>query len=987
MQEAECRRYALVPLRSGQRLGQPCGCGARLCDCCVVVLADDGTHQKPPFVVLEHDKLIGKPDFLGAVWSACATRFSHSSGTCSCPDCAGLTAWVKPSIPSRLLRFGRTSCHDHTGDDRKNTTCSVWVRAASYATKNYVRWIRRDGNVEVLLNQSSNPCAGTTKETFMGPWPLQPGDVLRFMVVAEHAQDVSASPLEFRLCRIAFLVENGGRNEGAREAERAVDNVVVGTGAGVVDTFPPRSRYAAALNVLDEAVAKESDDADGDSHSVVSEPLESQAAAVPWQLVDASQDGAATVVPENSHQLLDVALPAERLTASVRMAIAKDDADATTSPRSFPSSSREMDERFTPGCVLHTDAAAVVKSARRGPQRQSVVPFEASSWHERAGLEQASVAPATPPSRTTPPTKRRRTASTTTMAVTDEKISKAPISKAPVESFTSKSAKKFVLFFVEKGTDMHKNTHIKALRKHAELRGAEVLDAFDKAQPPWPTHFVISQKVSSLDGVASALNFQDVPELSEFVALHGIVCATRAWAAPSGSAVDLPFQEPTMLEQIIGIRSRSKSTRGHLKATDLTTPPSSPQKRKGDAVPLIRNKDLAEHFHRLSKSYQECPLFPEDVWKAYSFQVLSGRLRHIDFVVTNDPEILKRLKTVKGFGESSMQVITEYLATGSSNRMRELEMDKLRIAMKVMMNIWGVGRVRASELVHAGYRRIGSVRQAVANGALRLERNQFIGLQCYEDIIEEMTRDEAEQIAAIAFDFIKRRYPSAVLSIMGSYRRGKSSCGDVDILITHPDYADVVPPNALGVIVDELRAAGHIAHHLTFISGMKSELFESLPASAAKHLMSPQDLGRSRDKKDKYSMSSWMGVFNSPVTKGRCRRVDIKFYPYAERVFASLYFTGNGHFNRSMRLLAKRKYNYTLSDHGILNISTGKQVLKNPRSEHDVFNLLGLKWKEPTERDCFDAVESVSDGEAPQSPHELTRAEVIRESSEHTWIN
>jgi DNA polymerase/3'-5' exonuclease PolX len=60
-----------------------------------------------------------------------------------------------------------------------------------------------------------------------------------------------------------------------------------------------------------------------------------------------------------------------------------------------------------------------------------------------------------------------------------------------------------------------------------------------------------------------------------------------------------------------------------------------------------------------------------------------------------------------------------------------------------------------------------------------------------------------------------------------------------------------------------------------------------------------------------------MGVFASPTVQGVRRRVDIKFYPYSERIKASLYFTGNGHFNRLLRLWATRKFDYRLSDYGL----------------------------------------------------------------------
>jgi DNA polymerase beta thumb len=60
-----------------------------------------------------------------------------------------------------------------------------------------------------------------------------------------------------------------------------------------------------------------------------------------------------------------------------------------------------------------------------------------------------------------------------------------------------------------------------------------------------------------------------------------------------------------------------------------------------------------------------------------------------------------------------------------------------------------------------------------------------------------------------------------------------------------------------------------------------------------------------------------------------------------------------------MRLLASRQFNYKLSDHSLVDLATERQVLTNPNSEKDVFRILKMKWKEPEERDCFDAVESV----------------------------
>jgi DNA polymerase/3'-5' exonuclease PolX len=56
------------------------------------------------------------------------------------------------------------------------------------------------------------------------------------------------------------------------------------------------------------------------------------------------------------------------------------------------------------------------------------------------------------------------------------------------------------------------------------------------------------------------------------------------------------------------------------------------------------------------------------------------------------------LKDVKGIGPSSLEKIEEYFRTGSMSRIKEFETDPKRIAMKKMMDIWGVGRVKVRRL-------------------------------------------------------------------------------------------------------------------------------------------------------------------------------------------------------------------------------------------------------------------------------------------------
>lgn len=69
------------------------------------------------------------------------------------------------------------------------------------------------------------------------------------------------------------------------------------------------------------------------------------------------------------------------------------------------------------------------------------------------------------------------------------------------------------------------------------------------------------------------------------------------------------------------------------------------------------NAELADFFDTLSSLFKQCPLDQLDDWRSYSYNIVAGRLRYLDFEVTTDPEILKKLKTIKGFGNKVMKQV------------------------------------------------------------------------------------------------------------------------------------------------------------------------------------------------------------------------------------------------------------------------------------------------------------------------------------------
>jgi DNA polymerase lambda len=265
------------------------------------------------------------------------------------------------------------------------------------------------------------------------------------------------------------------------------------------------------------------------------------------------------------------------------------------------------------------------------------------------------------------------------------------------------------------------------------------------------------------------------------------------------------------------------------------------------------------------------------------------------------------------------------------------------------------------DLIQGGYHTIDQVRDGIRHGRLRFSRNQLVGVECYEDLSEKMSRDEVECIGSIVARAIESLYfSSAEATIMGSFRRGNTASGDVDVLITFKDHIHSVPGDALQQLVDLLWIQGHIAHHLTFLPGMTTGVHSSRDDSgdtvASSTKLEPPLPQPSREShRTKSKGGSYMGVFYSPKEPGKRRRVDIKMYPRKQRPFACLYFTGSAQFNRSMRLFAKQRFGLRLTDRGLLDMS-GKSVMNGASTEKDIFQRLQLVYKDPPSRGFFDDV-------------------------------
>uniref|UniRef100_A0A3Q3BE31 DNA polymerase n=1 Tax=Kryptolebias marmoratus TaxID=37003 RepID=A0A3Q3BE31_KRYMA len=271
---------------------------------------------------------------------------------------------------------------------------------------------------------------------------------------------------------------------------------------------------------------------------------------------------------------------------------------------------------------------------------------------------------------------------------------------------------------------------------------------------------------------------------------------------------------------------------------------------------------------------------------------------------------------IPGIGKRMADKIEEIMESG---HLRKLDyIGEAVPVLELFSNIWGAGAKTAQLWYQQGFRTLEDIRTKA-----HLSSTQKIGLKHYDDFLDRMPREEAAAIQKVR-DATQAVDVGLVAMACGSYRRRKATCGDVDVLISHPDGK-----SHKGVFSKVLQ----LLHDSGFLTD---------------DLVSHEENGEQK---------KYMGVCRLPGPGHRHRRLDVIVVPYDEFACSLMYFTGSAHFNRSMRALAKTK-NMSLSEHslnkdvvrqGSLKVHGGTP-LPTP-TENDVFNLLGIPYRQPHERD------------------------------------
>lgn len=323
------------------------------------------------------------------------------------------------------------------------------------------------------------------------------------------------------------------------------------------------------------------------------------------------------------------------------------------------------------------------------------------------------------------------------------------------------------------------------------------------------------------------------------------------------------------------------------------------------------NSHITAELEKLAAAYKS----KNDTWRAVGYQKAISAIRNYPHEITSREEALK----IRGVGARLADKVAEIIESGRLRKVAEVCEGEETQTLQLFMGVWGAGPTTAQSWYIQGFRTLDDLLSKAT-----LTRHQQIGLKYYDDINSRIPRDEVVEIENYVREAALSIKNGLIVTVCGSYRRGKPTCGDVDVLITHPDghsHSMIFKP-----ILQKLRDTGFLTDDLVI-------------------------------QEDNGDQKKYLGVCLLPGENRKHRRLDVIVVPYSEHAPALMYFTGSAHFNRSMRLLAV-KMGMSLSEHGLRAgiVRQGREKLSSgclldTPTEESIFKHLGLEYRSPEERD------------------------------------
>lgn len=324
----------------------------------------------------------------------------------------------------------------------------------------------------------------------------------------------------------------------------------------------------------------------------------------------------------------------------------------------------------------------------------------------------------------------------------------------------------------------------------------------------------------------------------------------------------------------------------------------------GDSTATQR---LNETFIQILEEFSDLMSKKGEPMRALAYKKGAERLMmYPTDIITVDQLKTSPIELTVGLGKKILEKLEEYMTTGT---IVALEKERAN-PMVVLTNVYGIGPAKAKDLIGNG---ITTIEQLRSNGQCNLNETQLQGVKYYDDILKRIPREEIEvykTLLATIFESVTST--GSRFEIVGSYRRGAATSGDIDIIVTNDDN---IKKN-FSDFTQALHDKGLIKVFLT------------------------------------EGKTKCLTVMQLPGENQLARRVDFMYAPRVEYAFAVLYFTGSKYFNVAMREHAV-KMGFTLNEHGFCiqeNKVKGERVKGEFQTERSIFKFIGMKYIEAVDR-------------------------------------
>lgn len=311
----------------------------------------------------------------------------------------------------------------------------------------------------------------------------------------------------------------------------------------------------------------------------------------------------------------------------------------------------------------------------------------------------------------------------------------------------------------------------------------------------------------------------------------------------------------------------------------------------------LPNEELAQHLFEISELYK----IENDTYRSKVFREAAEKIELYPDELTSGQEVKDKIG--KGIGISIMEVIDELKNSedhtiskiGTSKRLEELKLkhlDRVKI-IDEFMKIHGIGPVTANKYYDMGIRTIDELWYKAP-----LTKAQKLSIYYRNHTNIRIPRDEVDWVNK----YLLILFPKLQIEIVGSYRRGEITSGDIDILIKKTNNIELL--DIVNILIKEGLVIGTLA------------------------------LGDNK----------FLGLIK--IGERPVRRLDLLLINVESWGSALLYFTGSQRFNILTRQRAK-DLGLRLNEYGLYDQHGNRSPTT---TEEDIFNLLNMQWIPPNER-------------------------------------